>query len=67
MIQDYVGWPLDRIPPDERTGYELCPVTARDEHSCDPRRTGRLMAVKGKTLYVGFFRDGEPKRTENQV
>lgn len=67
MIQDYVGWPLDRIPPEEWMGYELCPVIAREEHAGDPQRTGRLMAVKGKMLYVGYFKDGEPKRTENQV
>lgn len=66
MIRDYVGLPLDRIPQHELNGYELCPVAARKEHPLDPERTGRLMAVKGKTLYVGFFKDGEPKRTENQ-
>lgn len=67
MIEDYVGMPLKNIPQYELTGFTLCPVVAREEHQHDPLRTGRLMAVKGKTLYVCFFKDGEPKRLENET
>lgn len=67
MIEDYLGRPLSAIPQHELNGYQCRPVLARPEHLRDALRTGRLMAVQEKTLYIGYFKDGQPRQAEKQV
>lgn len=64
MTRDFIGRDpqefFDSLPAEQKNTYTVEYAVGRPEDRDDPARALRILTIRGKTVYVGFFKTGMP-------